>query len=196
MSIDYEKNRIADIPDKKLADVIQLANELLRWREILREREVSVISARKRLERIEGWELPELMTELGLSSFTLSDGKTVSIKSIIKASIPTQNAINRLPVADRPKIEQQVKDAIQWLQDHNADAIVKNQLMLNFGKGSQQEMDDVKTMVQETGSCDIQEQHTIHPSTLTAYIKEQMANGVTIPMDLFRVYTGQKAVIK
>jgi hypothetical protein len=36
----------------------------------------------------------------------------------------------------------------------------------------------------------------VHPAQLTAYIKEMLSEGKSIPHDLFKIYTGRRAKIR
>jgi hypothetical protein len=37
---------------------------------------------------------------------------------------------------------------------------------------------------------------TVHPSTLKAFVKEQLAVGTAVPFDLFGIYPYSRAIIK
>ena len=124
-------------------------------------------------------ELPSMMAEIGVNSFELDDGSRVTVKDLYGGHISVANR----------------KAAYQWLRDNDFDDIIKNTLSIVFGRGEDQKADHFMKILEGHGL--LPEQNTsIHPSTLKAWIKERMEAGDNFPMDLFGAYIGQRAIIK
>jgi hypothetical protein len=124
-------------------------------------------------------ELPSMMAEIGVNSFELDDGSKVSVRDLYGGHISVAN-----------------RDAAYvWLRENGFDDIIKNTLSIVFGRGEDQKADHFMKILEGHGL--LPEQNTsIHPSTLKAWIKERMEAGDNFPMDLFGAYIGQRAIIK
>ena len=124
-------------------------------------------------------ELPSMMAEIGVNSFELDDGSKVSVRDLYGGHISVAN-----------------RDAAYvWLRENGFDDIIKNTLSIVFGRGEDQKADHFMKILEGHGL--LPEQNTsIHPSTLKAWIKERMEAGDEFPMDLFGAYIGQRAIIK
>lgn len=157
-------------PDE-LAEVTKLAND-----QHIAETKVANLShqleqAEKELAQIAEHKLPELMDELGLTNFTTSNGIKVNIKEKVRASIAVEN---------RPK-------AYSWLEDNNYAGMIKSNVVINFGRDELEEANKVVEAFRSQQRVAALERK-IEPSTLTAFIKEQLTQGKDIPLDIFGVY--------
>src|SRR5210317_241855 len=108
--------------------------------------------------------IPAVMDEMGVERIDV-DGLTVSRKMMVHASIPV----------DRKE------DAFSWLREQGLDDIIKNDVVVSFGKGEDNIAGDVVGMLEERG-FDPQTKTHIHPSTLKAFVKERIESGK--PIDL------------
>jgi hypothetical protein len=136
-------------------------------------------SKKEELRRQSEEELPSMMAELGINSFELDDGSKVTVRDLYGGyiSVPNRDA------------------AYEWLRENNYDDIIKNIIAVQFGRGEDQKAEHYLKILEGHGL--LPEQNTsIHPSTLKAWVKERMENGDQFPMDLFGAFVGQRAVIK
>lgn len=124
-------------------------------------------------------ELPELMETLGLSEFSLTDGSKVTIKESIQASITKANE----------------KLAFEWLIQNGFGDLIKNEIKTVFGKGQEELAEAAANKLQEIG-VEVNRKKSVHPSTLKAFVKEELTNGRDVPSDLFSVFIGKKSIIK
>lgn len=136
-------------------------------------------TAKAALLRTQREDLPGLMTELGLTELKLSDGSVVSLKEDVDARITDDT---------RP-------GALRWLLDHGFGGLIKTEVSLSFGRGERDEAERVVDELQEHYN-NIALKEDVHPSTLKAFVREQMAAGTAVPVDLFHVYPYSKATIK
>ena len=136
-------------------------------------------SKKEELRRKSEEELPSMMAELGVNSFELDDGSKVTVRDLYGGYISKPNR----------------DAAYEWLRENNYDAIIKNTIAVQFGRGEDQEAEKYLKILEGHGL--LPEQNTsIHPSTLKAWVKERMENGDQFPMDLFGAFVGQRAVVK
>lgn len=122
--------------------------------------------------------LPDMMLELGMKDFTLTDGAKVAIKESINASITEAN---------KPA-------AFAWLEEHNFDGIIKTKVMTDFGKG---EIDSARKALEtlEQAGFSAAMDRSVHAMTLKSFVKEQLEEGNAIPLDLFGVFEFKEAKI-
>lgn len=122
--------------------------------------------------------IPMLMDEMGVERLDV-DGVTVSRKMMVHASIPN----------DRKD------EAISWLRENNLDDIIKNDVVLSFGKGEDNVAGDVIGMLQERG-FDPGTKTYVHPMTLKAFVKERIESNKPIDLDMFGAFVSNVAEIK
>ena len=169
-----------EIPsDNYIRSVSNLAEAMLslqRQKQLLEEQ---IAKVNRKYNTLADEDLPQLMIEWGVAKVTLSGGETVEVKPTYGAHIKAEN---------KP-------EAFQWLRENDLDDIIKNTVSLAFGRGEDdraQEFIDVAT-----AAGHVPDQKTdIHPQTLKAWVRERIESGESIPMELFGVFAGQKAIIK
>jgi uncharacterized protein YicC (UPF0701 family) len=123
--------------------------------------------------------IPDLMQAVNLTEIRLTDGRKVCIKPDILANVSK----DRMP------------EVLNWLREHNAQAIAKRKLVVDINDMSQEAAASIQRLAEELGSAGMVEA-SIHPSTLRAFVKEQIEQETPdFPRVLFGVYEGSKAVI-
>lgn len=122
--------------------------------------------------------IPSLMDEMGLDRLDV-DGVTVSRKLLVHASIP----------ADRKA------EAFNWLRENGLDDIIKNDVIVSFGKGQDNMAGDTVGMLQDLG-LDPQTKTHVHPMTLKAFVRERVENGRPIDLDMFGAFITNAAEIR
>ena len=122
--------------------------------------------------------IPGLMDEMGVERLDV-DGVTVSRKMMVHASIPV----------DRKE------DAFAWLRSEGLDDIIKNDVVVTFGKGEDNLAGHVVGMLEEQGFYPSTKTH-IHPATLKAFVKDRIENGKPIDLDMFGAFVANAAEIK
>jgi len=134
---------------------------------------------KKHLQKLTDEEMPAMLAEIGISSFSLDDGSTVEVKQTYGASILVQNR----------------ETAYEWLRDHQYDDIIKNTVMCQFGRGEDDQASAFSKFAETQGFIP-QQKTEIHPQTLRAFVKERCEAGEEFPMELFGAWVGQRAIIK
>ena len=139
----------------------------------------SLMKAKKDLLRQNGEQIVSLMEERGVKSIKMSDGQSVDIKPFYTGTISKDNQ----------------EEAFQWLRDNGYDDIIKNQVVLKFGRAEDEKANQIYNDLASKG-LDADRSIKVEPMTLKGFIREMIENGKDIPMETFGVYVGHKINIK
>lgn len=172
------------------ADALQVSNDHLkeiaklavRAKELDKDVEdlEAVLKERKgQLRKLVEETIPEALATVGMTSFKMEDGSSITVKPFYSASIPGERQ----------------EEAFAWLRENGFDDIIKNTVSVRFGRGEDDSCTQVISMITAAGYAPEQAEK-IEPMTLKAWVKEQVEKGSQFPSELFGVYIGQKAVIK
>ncbi len=154
-------------PGNILSQITHTVRELRQLREDITTAEETLKAFQKRERTLVDYTLPEMMREAGQEKLRTSDGYDVELTETLRASIPAPN----------------LSAAIAWLVEHNQSAIIKHDLKLQFGKDEDEKAERALALILEAGFVP-SDKMTIHPQTLAATIKELMAAGVDVPLEL------------
>jgi hypothetical protein len=182
MEQDFEENlasSVEKIDQSGLNTVAGLARQIRDQEKSIAELDRQLKEKKKSLLKLTDEDLPSVLAEMGISSFSLDDGSTVDVKNTYGASILVDN---------RPK-------AYDWLRENGYDDIIKNTVSSSFGRGEDDRANAFTAFAQKEGYF-VNQKTEIHPQTLRAFVKERCEAGDEFPMDLFGAYIGQRAVIK
>jgi hypothetical protein len=182
MEADFEEasaTAVEKVSQQGLGSVAEIARAIRAAEDRIANVEEQLKEYKKELLKLTDEDLPAMLQELGLSSFSLDDGSTVEVKPTYGASIKVDN---------RPA-------AFEWLRQHGYDDIIKNTVACSFGRGEDDRASAFAAFAEKEGY--FAEQKTeVHPQTLRAFVKERVEAGDEFPMELFGAYVGQRAVIK
>jgi hypothetical protein len=167
------------VKDEDIQGVAGLAKRAKELQTEIDALEDSLSERKENYRKLTEESLPEALASLGMSSFQMDDGSSITIKPFYGASI---------------KAERQA-EAFSWLRDHGHDDLIKNTVSIRFGKGEDELCSRLITSLRGTGYVPEQNQK-VEPMTLKAWVKEQVEKGREFPTDLFGVFIGKKAVIK
>ena len=123
-------------------------------------------------------QIPAMMDEMGVQRLDV-ENLSVSLKPLINASIPPTRR----------------EEAYQWLRENDLDDIIKNDVILSFGKGEDNIAGDIMYDLEQRGMHPEKKTH-IHSMTLKAFIRERVEKGLPIDLDLFGAYVARIADIK
>ncbi len=193
-TIDFEKDASLGIPKGDLAQVSHFAQKMQELDSDIKNLEIKLKSKKQELERIASADLPDLLDALQLTSITLPGGNKVFVKTIIKASLPTAKAIARASAEQKDELSDRLKAGLIWLRDNGADAMIKNIVSAELGKSSDKVAKELIKAAKELGIIATREE-SVHPQTLSSYVREKLEAGIDVPFDTFAVYSGRKATI-
>ena len=141
-----------------------------------KEEELKSLKLQKHLMSTE--QIPAMMDEMGVQRLDV-ENLSVSLKPLINASIPPTRR----------------EEAYQWLRENDLDDIIKNDVILSFGKGEDNMAGDIMYELEQRGMHPEKKTH-IHSMTLKAFIRERVEKGLPIDLDLFGAFVARTADIK
>lgn len=191
--IDFESDKESASPSdlKKISEKAKRA--------IVLRGEIAAMEARAQkyadeLKIIEQEEIPELMKEAGMASYTLEDGSSVSIKQVYIGSIPSSGAIKKATGEERDRLEERKAACLKFIEDNNGSSIIKSLAEVDIGKDPELK-EKVEKALEEIGASYFFDD-TVHYQTLQSWLKEKVKNNVDIPTETFQIFSGEIANIK
>ena len=115
--------------------------------------------------------------------FDLGDGRTLTIKEEIRASVAGEK----------------LAPAVEWLDAHDYGNIVKRNLIFEFGKDDDEKVKAFKeavTPILKAQKLVLKEKHAIHNATLVAWVRERLDEGESLPIDIFGIFRQRIAKVK
>lgn len=185
MQINFEEDAMSTtavvVEDDKLSTIAQLANKQVVIEARISQLENDLEDAKEELRQVSEMELPDALAEAGVSEFKLTDGTKVTVKPVYLANIKPEH-----------------KDAaFNWLREHGHDDIIKNNLVLSFGRGEDLQFNTVLLQLKHMGLADhMTHKEEVHWQTLRAFVKEQLEAGEALPTEEFGIHIINKATIK
>jgi len=161
---------------KSLADQVENLEQLQRS---IENQEENLKDLKKKLEHISGEVIPTMMSEMGLSHLKLMDGSSVDVKPNYSANITIANR----------------EAAFNWLRNNGLGDIIKNEILVSFGRNEDNKAADYAALAQERGFQPTQKLK-VEPMTLKALVRERIEAGKELPTELFNVFVGNKTTIK
>ena len=145
----------------------------------LKEEELKV--AKENLRVIAEEKIPEIMDANGIPSFTTEDGAKISVEEKIRCSISG----DRAPAA------------LKWLEENDYGNIIKREFKIQFGKDEEAWAKEFEAeLKQKDLALHTKTNRTVHNSTLQSFIRQQLEEGVDIPLELFGVFRQRIAKVK
>jgi len=169
----------SDVTNEELANVSSLAQKQINLSNEVSQIEDMLKAKKEELRLVQEQELPDALSEVGLTQIVLSSGEKISLSEFYSAHISKANQ----------------QQAYQWLIENGHEGIIKNEVSLKFNRGESQIVDETVLALKSRGLSPEVKQ-SIHPSTLKAFVKEQLTTGNDIPTEPFGIYIGTKANIK
>jgi len=179
-SIDFEQDQQEVI--KKTDNIQSLADQVERLESLqqkLELQEENIKNTKKELDHVSGEVIPTMMSEMGLSHLKLMDGSSVDVKPNYSATIT---------VANREK-------AFNWLRNNGLGDIIKNEILVSFGRNEDNKAADYAALAQERGYQPTQKLK-VEPMTLKALVRERLEAGKEMPTEIFNIFVGNKTTIK
>ena len=144
----------------------------------INEKEEELKSLKLQKHKMSTEQIPAMMDEMGVQRLDV-ENLSVSLKPLINASIPPTRR----------------DEAYQWLRENGLDDIIKNDVIMSFGKGEDNMAGDIMYELEQRGMHPEKKTH-IHSMTLKAFIRERVEKGLPIDLDLFGAFVARTADIK
>jgi len=157
----------------------------------------SVMKAyQKEARYIDCVQLPDAMAELGLDSFETDNGIKVRVKNFVKASIPSETAINKARSDhEREELIARREDAFEALGQMGASSLIRSKVEVDVPRNSAGEAEVLTSMLVESG-YEVSSKKSVHAGQLSAWAKEQLEQGNDLDFDVFGIYQGIEAELK
>lgn len=162
-----------------LANLAETVDLQARLSDFVDSLEAELKQAKAELRAVSDEQLPELMEQCGMQTFTTSSGISVSVKEVIRASLP--------------KHKQQ--EGIQWLRENGQGGMVKHAVSVAFGVGQDEQAAELLARLHSERYL-VEEIEKVHPQTLSAFVRRALEDGAELPMDLLGVHRQVSAKIK
>jgi len=178
--INFEEDQAKVIT--KTENIQSLADQVERLENLNQEiekDEKDLKQKKKNLEHVSGEVIPTMMAEMGLSHLKLMDGSSVDVKPNYSANITIANR----------------EEAFNWLRNNGLGDIIKNEILVSFGRNEDNKAADYAALAQERGFQPTQKVK-VEPMTLKALVRERIEAGKEKPTELFNVFVGNKTTIK
>ena len=154
-------------------DYVMVRNNILKLKNELERQE-------KAFKHLSETVIPEVMQKAHMTSFGLANGFKLEVKPFVIVTLPKENA----DIADT------------WLDENGHSGMVKHHLDIHIPKGTDPNIvAQLKKNIEASG-YECSDNKTIHYQTLNKWSREMVAEGETIPEDIFTVYRGYKTEIK
>lgn len=169
-----------------LDEVRALAEQQKLLEQELIDLEARVEAKKKELKDVCEYKLPNMLTEIGLKDLTLSTGEIIEMQDNIFASI---NETNK-------------EEAHKWLREHNFQDLIKNVVSVTFGKGEDKFAESLVANIEAMGAKGdlsygtLDQKEQVHNSTLRAFVKQRLQDGLELPLATFGVFEGKITKIR
>jgi hypothetical protein len=156
-----------------------LATTLRETKSQIADLEAKLKEHKKNESRIETEDMPELMKELDMKSFTLSDGTKIEVNEDLLCGITEENR----------------DSAHSWLRQNNFGGIIKTNIIQQYGAGEIEEATKNVALIRKLTGRTAVVLESVHAQTLKAFLKEQRTKGTKIPAKLFGLFPFSKAKV-
>jgi len=174
---DYSADLEAPSTDR-LAELSSLANDLYLAELDVVERKRELEEAQAKADDISQQQIPQLMESIGIEEFTTTSGVKLSIKDIIRAAPPAARRA----------------EAYAWLKEHGYGDLIKHNIIVGFGRDEEQDANDLAADLERKG-LRTKDELKVESQTMKKFVKDRLAAGQAIPMDLFGVRQFKQAKI-
>lgn len=175
--MNYEEDSKADAPE--LGEVLKLVDLLQVAEEAAEKLEAELKIKKEDIRRLSQESIPAAMQALGYKEVTVKNGTEISLKKEVYCSF----AENKRPAA------------LEWLEKNNYSGIIKSHTEVYFEKGEDEKRALMERVLKEL-EVDYKNSRTVHPQTLKAFLKERIAAGTNIDLQVFGAVEVIEAKIK
>jgi len=168
-----------DLDQKEMDSVAELAQQQVELQNEIDDAETEVKKLKKKLYTLSTDIIPTRMAALGISGFTMDTGEALEIIDQVTASISA---------AKKEK-------AHKWLVNKGHGDIIKHTVTAKFSKGEEKKAKAL-TALMEKRDLNYDVKQAVHAQTLKAFVREQLAKGNDVDMELLGVFEYKLCKIK
>ena len=178
--IDFENDRMQSV--EQIDSAKRLSDKVLELKDLedeITNAEESLKKLKEKAKVVSSVEIPAMMDDMQITKLKLKDGESVEIKKIYGASIP----------------KDQQGAAFTWLRNNGLGDIIKNDVIVTFGRGEDNKASDYANLARGQGFEPIQKVG-VNPQTLKATLRERVESGSNLPSEHFKTFVGNQTKIK
>lgn len=175
----YEDFAQAPLGDNILAQIAQTARDILQARTDVEDAEANLKAKQLKLKTLEEETLVELMNTAGQEKLTTIDGLIVDVKENVRGSPSKENE----------------GAAWQWLRDSGNGGIIKTELKADLGKAPEEQVNAALKALSDLKII-AGTKEAVAWQTLGALVREKLAKGEQVPLDILGVHIWKKADVK
>ena len=161
-----------------MEDIATACNKLLDIQKEVSALEDQLKKKKEQELKLSEQDIPNLMQKAGAASIKLTDGTAVEIKPYYGARIPASRT----------------EEAFDWLRENNFADLIKNNVTLTFGRNEDNMAKSLVDDLRNKGH-NVKQAEKVEPMTLKAFVREQISEGVDIPMETFGIFVGAETKI-
>jgi hypothetical protein len=152
-----------------MSQLAALADAQLAAQATVERLEEELKAAKAALRAVAEEQLPDAMEALSLQQFTTDAGVRIKVETVIRAGISKDRAA----------------DAFAWLRDNGHGSIIKNTVAVVFEDDA-----DARVLAAKLRNTylTVEEKPTVNHMTLGAFVRDMLAAGHDVPLDLLGVY--------
>ena len=174
----FDETTLDKVQEGDMKNLSSLVKDLNQITLDINEKEEELKALKLQKHKMSTEQIPAMMDEMGVQRLDV-ENLSVTLKPLINASIPQTRR----------------EEAYQWLRDNGLDDIIKNDVIMSFGKGEDNMAGDIMYELEQRGMHPEKKTH-IHSMTLKAFIRERVENGLPIDLDMFGAFVARTADIK
>ena len=177
----FEQSQINTLDSSDVKDLGEACNELDNIRKAKADKAAEIKKLEERECQLENEVIPSMIESAGVKSLTLTDGAKVSVKDQLRANITMENE----------------DFCFSWLKQNGLDDVIKNNVVLTFGRGQDSDATNIMNELQDRGLYPSNKK-AVAWNTLSKLVEEQIAKGSMSSADQekFGVYTYKKVKIE
>lgn len=176
----YEQFAQAQLGDNILASIAQTARDIQQAKLDVETAEAALKAKQSVLKTLQEETLPELMKDAGQEKLKTIDGLEVAIKELVRG---------------QPSAENQFA-AYKWLRDGGNGGIIKSQIVADLGKADPEKVKEAIKALTALGIPTVSAKETVAWQTLGALVREKLAAGEQVPLDILGVHIWKMADVK
>jgi len=162
-----------------------MAEQLLQTQDRVKALADELAETKREMIRLEQEDLPELMREVGFTSFSMKDGRIIELADELSCGITDEN---------RPA-------AMAWLDKNGFGGLIKTKLEVMFNREDREFAVKLADRMADEAEreeiiIDREVVENVHAATLKKFIKEEMEKGNAVPFDLFSIHPYSKVKIR
>lgn len=163
-----------------LSALRQKADELKEFEDKLSQAEEEVGRLKDRVRQISQEELPDLMDEAEQTEVTTSSGDKIRMSVQVRANLSKAKA-----------------EALGWLEENGHGDLIKRQFVISFDRDDEDWARQFsRDLAKRKKPLNTKVERTVHPSTLTSFVKGLLEEGVAFPQETFGVFRQRFAEVK